>query len=93
MCWRRGYRAARIDASVIGCGIPPVIPSRAKQDRDARLVEFDRQTYRERNIIERLIDWLKECRRILTRFEKTATNDGAMIKMAFIHRSLGNFCR
>jgi transposase len=49
---------------------------------------FNRETYRQRNIIERLIGWLKESRRILTRFEKTAKNFAGMIKMAFIHRYL-----
>ena len=49
---------------------------------------FDREAYRERNIIERLIGWLKECRRIFWRFEKTAKNFGGMIKMAFIQRYL-----
>jgi len=36
--------------------------------------------YRQRNIIERLIGWLKESRRILTRFAKTAKNMGGMLK-------------
>jgi len=35
-----------------------------------------------RNIVERLIGWLKESRRIFSRFEKTAKNFGGMIKMA-----------
>ena len=42
---------------------------------------FDREAYRDRNIIERLIGWLKECRRVFSRFEKTAQNFGGMIKM------------
>ena len=28
-----------------------------------------------RNIVERLIGWLKECRRLFSRFEKTAVAD------------------
>ena len=60
----------------------------ANEDRDARPVVFDRQAYRDRNIVERLIGWLKECRRIFSRFEKTAKNFGGMIKMAFIQRYL-----
>ena len=49
---------------------------------------FDKQAYRARNIIERLIGWLKEYRRIFSRFEKTAKNFAGMIRMAFIHRYL-----
>ena len=68
--------------------IQPVIPSEANEDRDTRLQEFDAATYRDRNIIERLIGWLKENRRVFSRFEKTAMNYVGMIKMAFIHRYL-----
>lgn len=84
----KGYRAHWIDEYLLELGITPVIPSKENEDRDARLVEFDREAYRERNIVERLIGWLKECRRILTRFEKTAKNYLGMLKMAFIQRYL-----
>lgn len=43
-------------------------------------------TYRGRNIIERLVGWLKEHRRLATRFEKLATSFLAMVKLAFIRR-------
>lgn len=82
----KGYRADWIDEYLLELGITPVIPSKGNEDRDARPVEFDPDAYRDRNIVERLIGWLKECRRILTRFEKTAKNFGGMIKIAFIHR-------
>lgn len=84
----KGYRANWIDACLLEMEITPVIPSKENEDRDARPVAFDREAYRRRNIIERLIGWLKESRRILTRFEKTAKNFGGMLKMAFIHRYL-----
>lgn len=84
----KGYRADWIDEYLIELDIAPVIPSKENEDRDARLVEFDRDAYRQRNIVERLIGWLKEARRIFSRFEKTAKNFGGMIKMAFIHRYL-----
>ena len=84
----KGYRADWIDAYLLALGIAPVIPSRENENRDSRPVVFDREAYRERNIIERLIGWLKECRRIFSRFEKTAKNFGGMIKMAFIQRYL-----
>lgn len=84
----KGYRAQWIDEFLLKLEITPVIPSKENEDRDARSVEFDREAYRQRNIIERLIGWLKESRRILTRFEKTAKNFAGMIKMAFIHRYL-----
>jgi transposase len=84
----KGFRADRIDDYLLNLGIVPVIPSKSNEDRDARPVEFDKDAYRKRNIIERLIGWLKESRRILTRFEKTAKNYLGMLKIAFIHRYL-----
>ena len=84
----KGYRADWIDAYLLDLQIRPVIPSKSNQDRDTRAVSFDKDVYRRRNIVERLIGWLKECRRVLTRFEKTAVNFVGMIRMAFIHRYL-----
>jgi transposase len=84
----KGYRADWIDETLLNLEITPVIPSKANEDRTARPVEFDRDRYRQRNIVERLIGWLKECRRLFSRFEKTALNFGGMIKMAFIERYL-----
>jgi transposase len=84
----KGYRADWIDDYLIELGIDPVIPSKANENRDTRPVAFDRETYRDRNIIERLIGWLKECRRIFARYEKTAKNFAGMIRLAFIQRYL-----
>jgi transposase len=58
-------------------------------DQRARLSEraegaFDREQYRRRNVVERLIGRLKECRRIATRYEKLAVNFLAMLKLALI---------
>ena len=84
----KGYRADWIDEYLLDLGVKPVIPSRETEDRTKRPVDFDRELYRDRNIIERLIGWLKECRRIFSRFEKTAKNFAGMIRMAFIQRYL-----
>lgn len=84
----KGYRADWIDEYLLDLEICPVIPSKSNEDRDARPVAFDQEAYRNRNIVERLIGWLKECRRVLTRFEKTAVNYVGMIRMAFIQRYL-----
>jgi transposase len=84
----KGYRADWIAKDLLELGMNPVIPSQENEDRDTRPVKFDREAYRDRNLIERLISWLKESRRIFSRFEKTAKNFGGMIKMAFIQRSM-----
>lgn len=94
ICWPvalagdKGYRAEWIDQYLLELGISPVIPSKSNEDRTAREVPFNKKVYRQRNIVERLIGWLKEYRRIFARFEKTAVNFGGMIKIAFIQRYL-----
>lgn len=88
----KGYRAEWIDRFLLHLGIQPVIPSKENEDRAARATTFDRAAYRARNIIERLIGWLKESRRIFSRFEKTAKNYGGMLKLAFIRRYLRLMC-
>lgn len=83
----KGYRAAWIDELLLKLGITPVIPSKKDESPKARRqrgIPFDRNAYRQRNVIERLVGRLKECRRILTRFEKTARNYHAMLTLAFI---------
>jgi transposase len=82
----KGYRAEWIDEYLLELGINPVIPSKGNEDRNARAVEFDRDLYRKRNIVERAIGWLKEFRRIFARFEKSARNFGGMIRLGFIQR-------
>lgn len=82
----KGYPATWLDEFLPALGIAPVIPTQENLKRDERPVPFVHQAYRQRNIIERLIGWLKECRRAQTRFKKTAKNFGGIIKMAFIER-------
>lgn len=84
----KGYRANWIDAMFLEMGITPVIPSKSNEDRSTRHVTFDKDRYRDRNIVERLIGWLKECRSVFSRYEKTAINFAGMIKMAIIQRYL-----
>ena len=63
----KGYRADWIDAYLLALGIQPVIPSKDNEEPDSRRVAFDREGYRDHNIAERLIGWLKEGRRIFSR--------------------------
>lgn len=44
----------------------------SKESGAIQLPTFDRPRYRHRNIIERMLGWLKESRRIVTRFDKLA---------------------
>jgi transposase len=63
--------------------IRAVIPRRRDQrPDDGRPAPFDRETYRGRNRVERLVNRLKQYRRIATRYEKRAAHSGAMLTLA-----------
>jgi transposase len=85
----KGYSSGRIRDWLRRRGIAPPIPHKDNEAarHDGR-VRFDKEGYKQRSIVEQTIGWLKECRRIATRFEKLAINFLAMIKLAMIQRSL-----
>ena len=49
---------------------------------------YNKNYYRHRNVVERLVGWLKEHRTLATRYEKLAVNYLAMIHVACISRYL-----
>ena len=57
----------------------PVIPNNPTRKRQH---PFDRQAYRQRNLIERCFSRLKDWRRIGTRYDKLATNFAAAVALA-----------
>jgi transposase len=65
-------------------GIGPVIPRKADHVAPRYRRRLNKPLYRKRNIIERLVGWLKHRRRVATRFEKLATAFAAMIRLAFV---------
>lgn len=83
----KGYSYSRIRAWLRRHKIKAVIPQRDDQ-RERHELEFDKKNYRRRSIIENCVGWLKECRRIGTRFEKLAVNYLGMMKLAMIQRYL-----
>jgi len=64
-----------------------VIPRKSNEHCDDRMA-FNKDDYRRRCVVECCIGWLKECRRIATRFEKLAINFLAMLKLAMIEQYL-----
>lgn len=77
----KGYSYQRIRRYLARCGIDAVIPLRTDQGHD---LCFDRELYRERNKVERLVGRLKQWRRIATRYEKRAANYLAMLTLAAV---------
>ena len=63
----KGYSSSKIRKIFKDKKIVPVIPTRSNEATQA---EFDYESYRRRNIVERAIGWLKESRRVATRYDK-----------------------
>ena len=83
----KAYSSAKIRKSLETHGVQPVIP-RKKNEKTPEGEEFDKDAYKRRNVVERCIGWLKECRRVATRYEKLAVNFLAMVRLAMIERYL-----
>ena len=73
--------AAQLPAPACVGAIRPVIPTRQDQPRQRN---FDREAYRLRNKVERLINRLKQARRVATRYEKRGDNYLAMVHIGMI---------
>lgn len=81
----KGYSYPRVRQWLREHGIRAIIPRRSNEPRRGN-ERFDRATYRRRNVAERCVNWLKEARRLGTRYEKLAVNYLSMVKLAIIRR-------
>ena len=77
----KGYSSPTVRRYLASRRIGAVIPTKADEVPDPA---FDRAAYRERNVVERLINRLKQWRRVATRYEKRAANYLAMLTVAAI---------
>jgi transposase len=85
----KGYSVQRIRDWLKARGIEPVIPHKDNEHaRHDPKVKFDKATYRRRSVVEQCVGWLKEYRRIGTRFEKLAVHFHGMLQLAMIRRYL-----
>ena len=79
VCGGKGYSSRRIRAWLRRRGIRYIIPRKANERRSG---PFNRALYRQRNLVERTINRLKQFRRIATPYEKKAENYLAMLQIA-----------
>jgi len=68
-------------------GIPHVLPERAdhrrhREHRPGRPPGFDADAYKRRNVVERCVNRLKQCRALATRYAKTAAAYHALVTLA-----------
>ena len=67
----KAYDSDALVAQIQAQGATPVIPPK-KNRIEPR--EYDREDYKNRNVVERFVNVLKQSRRVATRYEKTARN-------------------
>ena len=77
----KAYSSKAIRDYIAKLEVEDVIPTRSNETKNDG---FNKSTYRMRNIVERAIGWIKEHRRIATRYEKLVENYLAMIYIAVI---------
>lgn len=77
----KAYSSRKIREYLHKHGIGVTIPRRKNEHRTG---PFNKAIYRQRNKIERLINRLKQFRRLATRYEKRAENYRAMWVIGFI---------
>jgi transposase len=77
----KGYSSGKIRRYLRRRGIGITIPRKSNERHRGR---FDKEVYRTRNVVERLINRLKQFRRIATRYEKRAENYQAVLTIASI---------
>lgn len=89
----KGYSFRRLRSWLRRRHVRAVIPERADQaahraHRPGRKPLFDHARYRRRNVVERLVGWLKERRRLATRYEKLARHYLTFVKLGMLQRYL-----
>jgi transposase len=88
----KGYSYPKCRKALRRRGVKHLIPERKDQreqrqkkgSRGGRPCRYSREEYRERNWIERLMNRLKQWRRIATRYEKRAENYQAFVLFACV---------
>lgn len=76
-----GYDATELRQELAFRGTATVIPTIATRKHKW---SFDRQTYKERNLVERMFNRLKDFRRIATRYDRLARNFASAIALVAV---------
>jgi putative transposase len=77
----KGYDADHLCAKIAETGAAIVIPP--KRNRKVQRT-YDQELYKERNLIERFFNKLKQFRRVATRYDKLLANFMGFVKLAAI---------
>jgi transposase len=75
----RSYDAKDFVEHVVDHGTEPVIPSHSKRKEQR---EYDKHLYKERHLVECLINKMKHFRRVFSRYEKLASRYPGFLNLA-----------
>jgi transposase len=75
----KGYDSNAFREIIASKGAGAVIPPKRSRNQP---IPYDKDVYKERNLVERFFNKIKHFRRIATRYEKTASSFAAMLALA-----------
>lgn len=77
----KGYDSDAMIEAIQAKKAEPVIPPRSNRIQER---SYDKEAYKGRNVVERFMNAIKQCRRVATRYEKTARNFLGFVQLAAI---------
>ena len=77
----KGYDSDAFVQAIKGSGAAPVILPRSNRITSR---DYDKEIYKERNLVERLFQKLKEYRRVATRYERLVVYYMTMLSLASV---------
>jgi transposase len=77
----KGYDSKKLVRAIRARGAEAVIPSLSNRKEQR---SYDRERYKDRNLAERFWSKIKHCRRVATRYEKTARHFLAFVHVASV---------
>ena len=81
MCMDKAYEGDETRALAEKYGHEPIVPPKSNRIEPW---EYDKETYKKRNMVERLFRRLKHFRKVCTRYDKTDVMFMGFIQFAFI---------
>jgi len=85
----KGYDNDRLRNHLSSGGVEPLIPMRSNRRNRP---PFDRERYKQRNLVERFIGRIKENRRVATRYDKKASHYETFVVLAALKNWLKFIC-
>ena len=82
----KAYDSNAIREKLKAKGIEPVIPPKSNR---LEIIVYDKESYKQRNKVERLFNKIKQFRRVATRYEKLKNNFLAFVTLSLIVIMLG----